>query len=130
MPIFNELNAKNTGMGYIESSGFYLDSYGYDTWPVDIYYLYIFLTTGVLGSLLIFTPLLGIFFIYLFKRRNTVQTILFSAYIALLFDGFWQVNLFTYRYIATLFINALLLYFLNNIDEICTEEGVIIEATE
>ena len=32
-----------------------------------------------------------------------------SVYIAILFDGLWQVNIFTYRYIATLFIGVLLL---------------------
>lgn len=117
MPIFEQMNAEKFGMGYIESSGFYLDAYGYDTWPVDNYYLYIYLATGVVGTVLTFIPLAIILVNYLRKERNVTQKILLAAYIALLFDGFWQVNLFTYRYIATLFINTLLLYFIGNIEE-------------
>lgn len=117
IPIFNEMNAEWKGMGYLESSAFYLGFYGYDTWPVDIYYLYIYLTTGKIGSILIFSALIFILIVYLRKKKDTIRYILLAAYVAMLFDGFWQVNLFTYRYIATLFINAILLYFMGNSNE-------------
>lgn len=126
MPVFQEMNATWTGMGYVESSGFYGDVYGYDTFPVDIYYLYIFLTTGVIGSVLIFLPLIYILIVYIKKQRTDIQNILLAAYIALLFDGFWQVNIFTYRYIGTLFINALLLYFMG----VKNEGGAFVEQRE
>lgn len=109
IPVFNQMNAFWKGMGYIESSGFYNDVYGYDTWPVDIYYLYIYLSTGVIGSVIIAIPLIYIFLELLISRDNFIKTVMWPAYIAILFDGLWQVNIFTYRYIATLFIGVLLL---------------------
>lgn len=109
IPVFNHLNAFWKGMGYIESAGFYNDAYGYDTWPVDIYYLYIFLSTGVIGTVIISIPLVYILVKLLKKSDDFVDKLILPAYLAILFDGMWQVNIFTYRYIATLFIGALLL---------------------
>lgn len=109
MPVFEEMDAWKTGMGYIESSGFYNDSYGYDTWPVDIYYLYIFLSTGIVGSFIMLIPFVYMLIELLKKRKGFSKSVILPAYLAILFDGFWQVNIFTYRYIATLFIGVLLL---------------------
>ena len=98
-----------TGMGYMESSGFIDQSYGYATWPVDIYYLYIFFSTGILGLLMV-----GAILIYLFVklqggRRWFIYRISFPLFLASLFGALGQVNLFTYRYIATIFPAVLLL---------------------
>lgn len=109
MPVFEKMDAWKTGMGYVESSGFYNDSYGYDTWPVDIYYLYIFLSTGVVGSIIMLIPFGYMLIKLLRKRKGFAKSVILPAYLAILFDGFWQVNIFTYRYIATLFIGVLLL---------------------
>ena len=109
VPVFRQMNAFWKGMGYIESAGFYNDAYGYDTWPVDIYYLYIYLSTGIIGSLIIAIPLLYILYRLIRKKDNFTRYVMLSVYIAILFDGLWQVNIFTYRYIATLFIGVLLL---------------------
>lgn len=109
LPVFNQMNAMWKGMGYIESSGFYYGSYGYETWPVDIYYLYIFLSTGVFGTVIMSIPLGYILFRLIKSRDIFIRHIMLPAYAAVLFDGFWQVNIFTYRYIATLFIGVLLI---------------------
>lgn len=109
MPVFHEMKAYWTGMGYIESAGFYNDAYGYDTWPVDIYYIYIFLSTGFIGMLIISSVLIYLICKLLVSKNNFIKKVVFPAYVAVLFDGLWQVNIFTYRYIATLFIGVLLL---------------------
>ena len=109
IPIFRQMNAFWKGMGYIESSGFYADAYGYDTWPVDIYYLYIYLSTGVIGSIMIAIPLLFILYKLIRYKDDFIRYVMLPSYVAILFDGFWQVNIFTYRYVATLFIGVLLL---------------------
>lgn len=109
MPVFNQMDAFESGMGYIESAGFYNDAYGYDTWPVDIYYLYIYLSTGVIGSVIMAVPLLYILFKLTTRKDDFIICVTWPAYIAILFDGLWQVNIFTYRYIATLFVGVLLL---------------------
>ena len=98
-----------TGMGYMESSAFIDQSYGYPTWPVDIYYLYIFFSTGIVGFLMV-SVILIFLFVKLAESRNWfIYNISFPFYLASLFSAFGQVNLFTYRYIPTLFTAVLFL---------------------
>lgn len=108
-PFFIEEGRYWTGMGYVESSAFIDQSYGYATWPVDIYYLYIFFSTGILGFVMV-TAILVFLFVKLAGSRNWfIYHISFPVYLASLFSAVGQVNLFTYRYIVTLFTAVLFL---------------------
>ncbi len=98
-----------TGMGYMESSAFIDQSYGYATWPVDIYYLYIFFSTGILGFIMVSAILIYLFVRLARDRSRFIYRISFPLYLAALFGAVGQVNLFTYRYIATVFVAVLLL---------------------
>lgn len=113
-PVFKEMNAWLKGMGYVENTGFALDIFGYDTWNIDMYYLYIFFSTGILGSILIGGTLLIILFYILsnYKRQSNGRIIL-PLYIAILFNAFWQVNICTYRFYPSLMFMVLLLEFVS-----------------
>ena len=124
LPIFEQMGAFWTGMGYIESAGFLNGAYGYETFPVDVYYLYIYLSTGVIGSVIIAIPLIYMLIKLIRKKTWFAQIIGLSIYIAMLFDAFWQVNLFTYRYIPTLFLAVLI------ITEISKKEETTFEKTK
>ncbi|MCR5294082.1 MAG: hypothetical protein K6E30_02750 [Lachnospiraceae bacterium] len=108
-PIFLAMGRFWTGMGYMESSGFLDQTYGFATWPVDIYYLYIFYATGILGFCMVMA-ILGRIFVRHLKDRSWFGVHLgYPLCVAALAGGVGQVNLFTYRYIATLIISVLLL---------------------
>ena len=84
-------------------------SYGYATWPVDIYYLYIFFSTGILGFLMVMAILLFLFVRLAKDHSWFIYNISFPLYLASLMSALGQVNLFTYRYIAALFTAVLFL---------------------
>lgn len=108
-PFFLEEGRYFTGMGYMESSGFIDQSYGYATWPVDIYYLYIFFSTGILGFIMVVAILLFLFARLAKDHSWFIYNISFPLYLASLVSALGQVNLFTYRYIAALFTAVLFL---------------------
>ena len=56
------------------------------------------------------------------KKTWFAQIIGLSIYIAMLFDAFWQVNLFTYRYIPTLFLAVLIITAISKKEEITFEK--------
>ena len=122
LPIFEQMGAFWTGMGYIENAGFLSGAYGYETFPVDVYYLYIYLSTGVIGSVIIAIPLIYMLIKLIRKKTWFAQIIGLSIYIAMLFDAFWQVNLFTYRYIPTLFLAVLIITAISKKEEITFEK--------
>ena len=122
LPIFEQMGAFWTGMGYIENAGFLNGAYGYETFPVDVYYLYIYLSTGVIGSVIIAIPLIYMLIKLIRKKTWFAQIIGLSIYIAMLFDAFWQVNLFTYRYIPTLFLAVLIITAISKKEETTFEK--------
>ena len=108
-PIVTENASLWTGLGYVESSAFQTKAYGYNTFPVDIYYVYIFFSTGYIGCAIVFS-VLTILFVRLYKSKYGLSyRIGFPAYCAVLFDAFFQVNIFTYRYSPCIFFSTFLL---------------------
>ena len=61
--IFWEQGNHWLGMGYVPFSGFLNDVFNLGTAPMDCYYLYIICTTGIVGVILIFCPLM-----YLYRK--------------------------------------------------------------
>lgn len=117
LPYFNMVGGFWKGMGYIESSSFLGNAYGYETFPVDNYYLYIYLTTGVIGCAILLIPLIYMLVRLLKKKSRFACTIVLPVYISMLFNAFWQVNLFTYRYIFTIFLSILLMITISDREE-------------
>lgn len=108
--VFVDMDAWITGMGYVESNLFSLDVFqGYDTWNIDMYYLYIFFATGIVGASLIALVLLRLSIAILGSQRHPQHYVAISVYVAMLFNAFWQVNLFTYRFYPSLCLTIVLL---------------------
>lgn len=94
-PIFRQFNAW-TGMGYIPSSGFLTKAYGLNTFALDIYYLYIFFTTGYLGSLIITLFLTLTFWYAIHIKERGIKVLILSMFFAILFTGIGQTNMISY----------------------------------
>lgn len=121
-PIFKQYNPW-IGMGYVAPSGFYMDVYGHNTFPVDIFYLYVFFTTGYIGSLIIGSLLIYTLIVLLkkFKQGNKVPL---AFYAAMLFTGIGQTNMLVYT-IPTGIINiSLILLFISDYKKSIELEGV------
>ena len=62
------------GMGYMDNSGFLNMAYGYQTTAMDVYYLYIPFSTGIVGSILIFGQM--IYMLYCLLRYTKIALLL------------------------------------------------------
>ena len=110
-PVFREIGNLWTGMGFVESSGFIKDNsvFGITTSSLDMYYVYIFFTTGIIGCVIIGSALI-ILTVCIYKSpKNEFRNAISALYISILFFAFWQCNLFTYRYVSSFFVQVLLL---------------------
>ncbi|MFI3236458.1 MAG: hypothetical protein R3Y47_00345 [Lachnospiraceae bacterium] len=110
LPVFKEMDAWWTGMGYVSMDGFAEDVFtGYDTWNIDMYYHYIFFATGIVGSIMIFSPMLYMLIKYIMNFIKYGRATTLIIYLVLLFNAYWQVNFFVYRFYASLPIIVYLL---------------------
>ncbi len=120
-PIFKEMGNIWTGMGYVENSNFqatrdnnFTSAFGVRTSSLDMYYVYLYFTTGIIGCLLIGTALIYILY-QLIKNIKKPQALFgLSLYVGWLFYGFWQCNIFTYRYYAPWFYLVVLLHIIDS----------------
>lgn len=101
-PVFKELGNLWTGMGYVDNSGFnkQIMAFGVETSSLDMYYVYIFFTTGILGCIIIGTGLLIMLIRFLFIKKTNFHILNLGLYISLLFYSFWQCAMITYRYVS------------------------------
>lgn len=105
-----------TGMGFVENGAFItrwetggIGAFGVATSSLDIYYLYVFCTTGILGLLIICAVLGFIFWNVKKKRKTFCGGIYFSLVISLLYYAFWESIIFNYRFWSSLVIMIVLL---------------------
>lgn len=109
-PIFKEIGKYWTGMGYVNMNGFASDIFGYDTWNIDMYYVYIFFTTGVLGCLIIATGILSMIFGMIRHSKKLECSIVgIPVFVGMLFAAIWDVNFFTYDNVSSVFAATLVL---------------------
>lgn len=101
-PVFQQLGNLWTGLGFVDNSGFHKDisAFGVETSSLDLYYVYIFFTTGVVGCILIGSGLLLMLFRLLFQRKTDLNLTTIGLYLSMLFFAFWQCNMVTYRYVS------------------------------
>lgn len=121
-PVFQQLGNLWTGMGYVDNSGFHEDvlAFGVRTSSLDMYYVYIFFTTGVLGCILIGLALI-IMLIRLFVLKKTnLRIITIGVYLSMLFFAFWQCNMVTYRYVSPTILFLIVLFGMS--DDFCMGE--------
>lgn len=74
---------KLVGMGYVPFNGFLTKVFEYETSPVDCYYLYIICTTGIIGAIMTFLPLLFILFRGIKQFCSNLTDALQNQYIGL-----------------------------------------------
>lgn len=92
MDIFSEYANRWMGMGYAPFSAFLTQSFGYETGPMDCYYLYILCTTGIIGLIIVLLPI--IFLLINFVRKychnttNSLQNQDICLYLVLLYISF------------------------------------------
>ena len=106
-----------TGMGFVENAQFVSDPYngslsafGVRTSSLDMNYLFIYCTTGILGCCMM-ASILIILGVSLYKNRGQrYGEYYLILYICLLFYGIWETILFTYRFWAMLVPHVILIY--------------------
>ena len=105
-----------TGMGFVENGAFISDPYnanlsafGVQTSSLDMNFLYIYCTTGILGCCMM-ASILIILGVSLYKnRREKYGGYYLVLYITLLFYAFWETILFTYRFWGMIVPHVILL---------------------
>lgn len=111
-----------TGMGFVENGEFISDPYngglsafGVQTSSLDMNYLYIYCTTGILGCCIMAFILL-ILGVGLYKNRGEKYGGYYLVmYYTLLFYAFWETVLFTYRQWTMIIPHVILLYGANRV---------------
>ena len=106
-----------TGMGFVENAQFVSDphnggisAFGVKTSSLDMNYLFIYCTTGILGCCMM-ASILIILGISLYKNKEQQYGGYYLVlYISILFYAFWETILFTYRFWAMIVPHVILLY--------------------
>ena len=106
-----------TGMGLVDNGAFISDPYngglsafGVQTSSLDMNYLFIYCTTGILGCCMM-AFILIVLGVSLYKnRRQQYGGYYLVLYITLLFYAFWETILFTYRLWVMIIPHVILLY--------------------
>lgn len=122
-PIFLQYGNYLNGMGYMDNSGYLGMVYGYPTTAMDVYFLYIPFSTGILGSILIFGQMIYLLYQLLRHGNTEGRDLALSLFIMMLYYAIWQVNYMNYRYYTGIIHMIILLFFLMRINE---EEDVYI----
>ena len=111
-----------TGMGFVENGAFISDPYnanlsafGVETSSLDMNYVYIYCTTGILGCCMM-ASILIILGVSLYKNRGEKYGGYYLVlFFTLLFYAFWETVLFTYRQWAMIIPHVVLLYGANRV---------------
>jgi len=105
------------GMGYMDNAGFLNMAYGYPTTAMDVYYLYIPFSTGIVGSVLIFGQMLYLLYCLIRYSKTEGRDMALSMFIMMLFYAVWQVNYMNCRYGTGMVHMIILFMFLLRIRE-------------
>ena len=100
-PLF-KLFSPWTGMGYIPPYGFYTKAYGLDTFALDIYYLYIFFSTGYIGTALIICLLLATLIFVIGIRNKGNKILALALYAMMLVTGIGQTSMIVYTLLSSM----------------------------
>lgn len=115
-PAFQKVGNLWTGMGYVDNSRFahYDETFGVMTSSLDMYYLYIFFTTGVIGSILIGTAIVYMFYRVIRYYKWINQSIfVFSLTVSWLFYAYWQCSLFNYRFLSSMVCMIIIFFYID-----------------
>ncbi|SCX18116.1 hypothetical protein SAMN02910339_02532 [Lachnospiraceae bacterium YSD2013] len=115
-PLFKAYGSPWTGLGFIENAAFQSDRsvFPMATSSLDMYFVYIYFATGLIGSIMIGLALLIILIKLLVNKKTDMNILALGFYLAMLFFAFWQCNLFTHRYISSYVISTIFLCTMSN----------------
>ena len=115
-PLFKTYGSPWTGLGFIENAAFQSGRslFPMATSSLDMYFVYIYFATGLLGSIMLGLALLIILIKLLVNKRTDMNILAIGFYSAMLFFAFWQCNLFTHRYISSYVISTIFLCTMSN----------------
>ena len=106
-----------TGMGFVENAQFISDPYrggisafGVKTSSLDMNYLFIYCTTGILGCCMMAFILIILGVSLCRNRAQEYGGYYLVLFFTLLFYAFWETVLFTYRFWAMIVPHVILLY--------------------
>lgn len=102
-PFFQQHGDYLHGMGYSENADFLNKKYGYATTAMDIYYLYIFFASGIVGLGIILSQMVYVSFCLAKHKETEGRNIVLSLFCMMLFYAVWQVNYMNYRYYTGIF---------------------------
>ena len=125
-PVFQQIGNLWTGMGYVDNSGFHeeIAAFGIKTSSLDMYYVYIFFTTGIVGCILIGTALIIMLIRLLMQKKTNLHIAAIGLYIGMLFFAFWQCNMVTYRYVSPTILFLIVLFGMS--DDFCMQKKMSI----
>lgn len=94
------------GMGFVENSAFqyhWVDgvgssAFGVRTSSLDMYYVYLYCTTGIIGCLMIGSILIYMAILMYKRRKEPFAPIMISIYICMLYYAVWESVIFTFRF--------------------------------
>lgn len=115
-PIFLEYGNILNGMGYIDNSGYLAMVYGYPTTAMDVYYLYIPFSTGILGTCLVLFQMIYLLWHLLRHTEVEGRDFALSMFLMMLYYAIWQVNYMNSRYYTGVIHMVILFYFLRKIN--------------
>ncbi len=115
-PLFKAYGSPWTGLGFIENAAFHADRnlFPMATSSLDMYYVYIYFSTGLIGSIMIGVALLAITLKLLFNKKTGLNILAMGFWLSMLFFAFWQCNMFTHRYISSYVISTIFLCTMSN----------------
>ena len=110
-PLFKAYGSPWTGLGFVENAAFQSDRslFPMATSSLDMYFVYIYFATGLVGAIMIGVALFIILIKLLANKKTDMNILAMGFYAAMLFFAFWQCNLFTHRYISSYVISTIFL---------------------
>lgn len=114
-PIFVQHGDFLHGMGYMDNSGFLGMKYGYPTTAMDVYFLYIPFSTGIIGSVLVFGQIIYVLIQLLFRYKVEGRNQALALFGMMMFYAVWQVNYMNARYFTGIIHMVIIFNFLMQI---------------
>ncbi len=126
-PIFLEHGNLLHGMGYADNSGFLKEIYGYNTTAQDVYYLFIWFSTGYVGAAIILCQMIYMLFLTLCYPKTRGRQWALSLYVMMLFYCVWQVNYMNARYFTSWLHMIFLFWYVLSIKEEKSTKWIVLK---
>lgn len=118
LPTFFNSGRTLIGLGYASNTDYGTNLTPYRTYWLDNGYIYILVTTGIIGALLIFVPLLLMFNTFRKSNNKYIDTYIFSILCTYLYTSIFEVGLFESGSISNYIYLIIFIYYLNKEENI------------